>query len=365
MRAPIDLKAALSALPGLLGRGSGPRLAAAPARSSLIEVADFGANPGGLQMNIHTPERLAADSPLVVVLHGCGQSAAAYDRGAGWTQLADRLGFVVLAPGQTPANNMNSCFNWFRPGDTARGQGEAASIRQMIAHAVETYAIDPARIYITGLSAGGAMTSVMLAAYPEVFAGGAIIAGLPYGAADSVTAALSAMRQPPAFSARAWGDKVRAATDHAGPWPTVSVWHGDADHTVGRTNADAIVAQWRDLHSAATSRSERVDGQARQTWRDAAGRIVVESYTIAGMGHGTPIDSRVCGASGAFILEAGISSSDRIARSWGLGDAAHVRRGTPVEAPSPAGPQPAVLNGWGVDPQAVIAKALRSAGLMR
>ena len=162
----------------------------------LHQTTDFGSNPGELMMFSHVPENLPAGAPLVVILHGCGQSAAAYDRGAGWSTLADRLGFAVLAPEQNRTKHINGCFNWFLAGDTTRGGGEAASIRQMIAHAVAEHRLDPRRVYVTGLSAGGGMTSAMLAAYPEVFAGGAIIAGLPYGAAGSVQEALGTMRQP-------------------------------------------------------------------------------------------------------------------------------------------------------------------------
>ena len=137
-------------------------------------------------MFAYVPEQLPRAPALVVVLHGCGQTAAAYDFGTGWSTLAKRYGFALLMPEQQRANNANTCFNWFNPGDIARGRGEAASIRQMIARMVADHEIDPRRIYITGLSAGGAMTSVMLAVYPEVFAGGAIIAGLPYGIASNV-----------------------------------------------------------------------------------------------------------------------------------------------------------------------------------
>ena len=150
------------------------------AQSPLIEIADFGPNPGALRMFAHIPPRVARDGALVVVLHGCSQNAADYDLGAGWSTLADRFGFCLLLPEQQAANNPNRCFNWFQPGDNERGQGEAQSIRQMIDRMVSDHGIDPRRIFITGLSAGGAMTSVMLAAYPEVFAGGAIVAGLPF-----------------------------------------------------------------------------------------------------------------------------------------------------------------------------------------
>src|ERR1700733_14442510 len=155
-------------------------------RSPLAEIADFGANPGDLRMFAFVPEHLQPKPALVVVLHGCGQTAAGYDSGAGWSTLAKRYGFALLMPEQQPSNNAQGCFNWFNPEDTARGRGEAGSIRQMIARMVGDHGIDQGSIYVTGLSAGGAMTSVMLATYPDIFAGGAIIAGLPFGVATNV-----------------------------------------------------------------------------------------------------------------------------------------------------------------------------------
>jgi poly(hydroxyalkanoate) depolymerase family esterase len=152
----------------------------------LQPVSDFGSNPGNLRMFTYSPSQYAPSPVLVVVLHGCTQTAAGYDYGAGWSTLADRYGFALLLPEQQPSNNSNGCFNWFLPGDTRRGGGEALSIRQMIETIVIDKKIDRRRVFITGLSAGGAMTSVMLACYPEVFAAGAIIAGLPYGAAGNV-----------------------------------------------------------------------------------------------------------------------------------------------------------------------------------
>src|SRR5205085_10145666 len=128
--------------------------------------------------------------------------------------------------------NANTCFNWFNPEDIARDSGEAGSIQQMIAHLAGAHKIEPRRIYITGLSAGGAMTSVMLAVYPEVFAGGAIIAGLPFGIASNVREALGGMMQSTSRPAGKLGDLIRKASKHKGPWPKVSVWHGSADRTV-------------------------------------------------------------------------------------------------------------------------------------
>src|SRR3954464_9257510 len=201
-------------------------------RSPLVETAEFGSNPGSLRMFSFVPPNHEPAPALVVVLHGCGQTAAAYDFGAGWSTLAKHYGFALLMPEQQAANNANVCFNWFNPEDTTRDSGEACSIRQMIARMVDDVGVDPHRIFVTGLSAGGAMTSVMLATYPDVFAGGATIAGLPFGVATNMREALNGMFQTPPRPARELGDIVRNASHHRGPWPKLSVWHGSADRTV-------------------------------------------------------------------------------------------------------------------------------------
>src|SRR4029078_2311652 len=152
----------------------------------LIEIAKVGSNPGNLRLHAYVPNVVGPSPPLVVALHGCTQTADSYDQGTGWSDLADRLGFILVFPEQQPANNPKNCFSWFLPGDTTRDSGEALSIRQMIAKALAEFEVDRSRIFVTGLSAGGAMASVMLATYPEIFAGGAIVAGLPYGSASSV-----------------------------------------------------------------------------------------------------------------------------------------------------------------------------------
>jgi poly(hydroxyalkanoate) depolymerase family esterase len=292
--------------------------------SPLLEVTGFGTNPGDLRMFSFVPDNLQPKPALVVVLHGCGQTAAGYDLGAGWSRLATRYGFALLMPEQQPSNNANGCFNWFSPEDTARDSGEACSIRQMIARMVGDIGIDPHRIFVTGISAGGAMTSVMLATYPEVFAGGAIIAGLPFGVAANMREALSGMFQSPSRPAGELGDMVRNASSHQGPWPKLSVWHGSADRTVNPANANEIVKQWLDVHDlpSAPMSEGTVDGYPHQVWWNAEGETIIESYTITGMAHGTPLgvadnDERY-GAQGAFLIEAGISSSYHIADFFGL-----------------------------------------------
>ena len=363
-----------------------------PTCSRLTPLSDFGPNPGGLSGFVYIPHTLGAKAALVVVLHGCTQNAGGYDVGAGWSDMADRYGFAVLFPEQQRQNNPNLCFNWFAPGDNRRGAGEAYSIRQMVAAVTARHGLDPARVFVTGLSAGGAMTAVMLAAYPEVFAGGAIIAGLPYACATTVPQAFDRMRGHGMPSALELTARVRDASDHAGPWPTLSIWHGTADATVSHGNAQAIIDQWRPLHGARTAPDhvETIGAHTRRAWTDASGREVIEEYAIHGMGHGTPLDTLSedgCGASGAYMLEANISSTQLICRFWGLAQASERRAASIVTKPAPAPREQEPANdlvGNAMPPifarrpfihdqhahrtagvRKVIEDALRSAGLMR
>ena len=343
-----------------------PRPAEGPGR--LSRLSDFGANPGALSAWIYVPADLPAGAPLVVVLHGCTQSAAGYDRGSGWSRLADEGGFALLFPEQARANNPNTCFNWFVPGDTLRGGGEVASILAMITQVAARHDIDPARVFVTGLSAGGAMTTVLLAAAPDVFAGGAIVAGLPSGIASTVPEAFERMRGQGLPDAATLQRRLRSASQHDGRWPTLSIWHGDADRTVNASNADAIIDQWRGVHgvSAAPTRTEALGVHQRRTWTDAAGREVIECVTLSGMGHGTPIGGGD-GVAAPYMLYVGVSSSRHIARFWGLSVAA-VRAAEPPRAryetppPRPRS-RHAVPKPMGVGK--VIEDALRAAGLLR
>jgi poly(hydroxyalkanoate) depolymerase family esterase len=362
------------------------------AQDALSDLAAFGSNPGNLGARIFVPDRVASHPALVVVLHGCTQTAAGYDSGAGWSSLAEEFGFVLLFPEQRRANNPNLCFNWFSPGDIRRDQGEALSIRQMIATVVAEHGVDPERIFITGLSAGGAMTSVMLATYPEVFAGGAIIAGLPYGSATGVPQALDRMRGQAMPEADALAVLVRGASQHAGRWPTVSVWHGGSDTTVDASNAEAIVAQWRALHGVgvAPDAVDAVDGYPHEIWRDGSGRVVIETYKIMGMGHGTPLKTSgrdACGRAGPHMIEAGISSTRRIAAFWDLASEPQTtEENTPVQSELIADVEPSMVAGLPIPrvlrPERIyeaaqkrsapakgvsqiIEDALRAAGLMR
>jgi poly(hydroxyalkanoate) depolymerase family esterase len=344
----------------------------------LAPFSDFGSNPGALQALIYVPNDLPANAPLVVVLHGCTQTPGGYNRSSAWSEAAEEHGFALLFPEQQRANNPNLCFNWFSPEDAKRGQGEALSIRQMVAAMQERHGTDPSRTFVTGLSAGGAMTAVMLATYPEVFAGGAIIAGLPYGTAQSVPQAFDRMRGHSGASPDALAAIVKSATGHKGPWPTVSVWHGTSDATVDSSNARAIVDQWRAMHGVASapSRTETVNGYPHRIWTNSDGRDVIEEYVITGMGHGTPLSEgeRFGETPGPFMLDVGISSTRRIASFWGIGAVRPTEGRVPrasnkseigQSSRQPVQTEPSILEGASAGIQKTIEDALRTAGLIR
>ena len=338
----------------------------------LVEIKSFGSNPGNLRGFVHVPVNLRPDAPLVVVLHGCAQTAAGYSAASGWSELAEDLGFVLLFPEQRASNNPGLCFNWFDPEKTMRDSGEVQSIQQMITAVRSIREIDPRRIFITGFSGGGAMTAAMLATYPELFAGGAIIAGVAYGVASGMVDAFSRMQGHRLPDAEVLAAKITRASPHTGPWPSLSIWHGAQDHTVNVANADALARQWRAVNNLpdAPDFTDTIDGVPHRAWRDADGRIVVEDYIVPAMGHGVPLDLSTpepYGAKGAFMLDVGISSTLCTAQSWNLARAASgaalTRSASPQQPPDgqarpPEQRKQRLASG-------VIAKALRVLGLKR
>jgi poly(hydroxyalkanoate) depolymerase family esterase len=269
------------------------------------------------------PSGLAKSSALVVALHGGQQTARDFDLVTGWSVLGRKHGFAVMFPEQKCANNSQNCFNWFIERHISSDDGEIASIRAMIERMLRDYNLDRSRVFVTGLSAGGAMACALLASYPDLFAAGAIIAGLPYGAALGPFEAMKVMAFAPGRSSQEWGNLVRQASPEQKKWPKISIWHGSHDEVVAPANGSALVRQWIDIHQVdeASATHDEVDGQTRMSWRDSSGAVVVEHYAIDGMAHGVPIDAKVRGSSGPlapFMLDAGISSTFHSAKSWGL-----------------------------------------------
>lgn len=305
---------------------------AASCGTELTEVSGFGSNPGNLKMCTYVPEDLEASRPLVVAFHGCAQQASDYDDETGWVKFADKHKFALLLPQQQQANNSSKCFNWFEQGDIERDQGEALSIRQMIDKMVADADIDSGKVYVTGLSAGGGMTAVMLATYPELFAGGAIIAGIPYRCATNAGEALSQcgvslsgqVAPVQDLSPDAWGDRVRNASNHDGSFPRVSIWQGTSDSTVNPENQRELVDQWTNVLSIdqIADTEDTINGHEHKLYENANGDVLVETVLISGMAHGTPIDpghgDDQCGRAAPYVLDVGICSSFHIVRFWGL-----------------------------------------------
>ena len=278
---------------------------------TLEPIRRFGQNPGRLKMYLYSPPtiRSGTAAPLVVVLHGCTQTARIVARQTDWNKLAAQYGFRVLYPQQRMINNPCRCFNWYNPKDIDKDNGEDYSIRQMIDYATEHYGVDTAQIYITGLSAGGAMGVAMMADYPQLFRAGAIYAGGAYKLATNPFIAMAAMEGWVLRSPSHLGDLVRAQNPgYTGSYPRMIVYQGRADLVVNRRNGMEIVKQWTDLlhiseHPTETIRRyTQVRSLERNTFRDAAGREQVIYYRIRHMGHALPVYPGHCDTRGGHML---------------------------------------------------------------
>ncbi len=272
----------------------------------------FSPNPGALVMNIHVPPNARPGAPLVVLLHGCGQAADTFATDTGWRDLANKAGVILLMPGQTEANNRQGCFNWFRPGDTGRDLGEAGSIASMVKAAVKARGCDPQRVFVTGLSAGAAMTACLLAAYPDLFAAGAVVAGLPAGSATSMVGAMTRMSGHGAdLPAADWMARARALAPigYAGSWPRLSIWHGEADQVVAPVNSQQLAVQWTQLQGidAAPSTRRPRPGMVCESWSRPGEGPCVENWVVSGMGHVYPTTK-----------DSGVSAAAEIAQFWGI-----------------------------------------------
>jgi poly(hydroxyalkanoate) depolymerase family esterase len=291
---------------------------------TLTQVTSFGSNPGNLVMYKFVPGGLPTGKPLVVVLHGCTQSATEYATRTEWENLANRYQFAIAYAEQQTANHSNKCFNWYQTADITRGQGEALSIKQMVDKMKTDHGSDASRIYVTGLSAGGYMTTVMLATYPEVFAGGAIMAGGPYKCATTLTEA-SPCQQGLDKTPAQWGDLVRGQNPgYTGPWPKVTIFHGTSDYTVYPKNMTEAMEQWTNVLGIDQTAdfTETFRGHTHSVYKNAGGTPLVETWSIASMGHGITVDLGTAtdqgGATGAYSEDRNVYSSYYSALFLGL-----------------------------------------------
>jgi poly(hydroxyalkanoate) depolymerase family esterase len=290
--------------------------------STQTAVASFGSNPGSLLMYEHVPAALPANAPLVVVLHGCTQTAASMES-SGWDTLADAYGFAVVYPQQQAANNIESCFNWFDGAtDDARGAGEAESIDEMVQYEISTSGIDASRVFVTGFSSGAAMTAVMAATYPDVFGAASIMEGLPFGCATTETDAFTCMNPGVTKTGDQWGALVKAAYTTS-TFPRIQIWEGTADTTVAPMNEQQLALQWTDVAGVAMTPSASGSvGSASWTDYGTSAQPTVETFLVSGMDHAVALGddgSIACpGTATTYFEDHGVCSTVRAAQFFGI-----------------------------------------------
>jgi poly(hydroxyalkanoate) depolymerase family esterase len=259
--------------------------------------------------------------PLVVMLHGGTQDVDDFAAGTRMNALAEEQGFLVAYPSQCKNANPSLCWNWFKPENQMRGAGEPSIIAGITSEIVAEYDIDPQRIFVAGLSAGGAMAGVMGATYPEVYAAVGIHSGLPYRSATDVPSAFSAMRGPKRRQPR-----TRPGSDHALRVRTI-VFHGDADQIVHPSNATKVIeaqAKTGDTVERTRARSSGGRTYTRAITRDQTGTAVMEHWIIHGSGHGWSGGS----ADGTYTDPHGPDASREMLRFF-LGELLRLRDGGP------------------------------------
>ncbi|SHK48392.1 esterase, PHB depolymerase family [Roseomonas rosea] len=224
--------------------------------------------------------------PLVVMLHGCTQSPDDFAAGTGMNALAEEHAFLVAYPAQPASANAQKCWNWFSPGDQERGRGEPALIAGITGQVMADWVVDPARVYVAGLSAGGAAAAIMGEAYPDLYAAVGVHSGLACGAARDIPSAFAAMR---GGGARSTGRNAGAAAgSHGGRVVPTIVFHADRDTTVNPVNGDRVMAQAGAGRLRTTVEQGQVSGghaYSRTLYSGSDGETVLEQWVVHGGGH--------------------------------------------------------------------------------
>ena len=263
-----------------------------------FETREFTSPVGARSYKLYVPARVSqTPPPMVVMLHGCTQSADDFAAGTQMNRLAEAHGFLVVYPEQPAHANASKCWNWFQPQDQVRDGGEPELIAGIVREVAARHGADERCIFVAGLSAGAAMAVVLGETYPDLFAGVGAHSGLPYGSAHDIPSAMAAMkggRSGLAGLQSLPGAAAQAPRKAVRPVPLI-VFHGDRDHTVQPTNGAEIVSQARDAHAsegagpliAATQVRESARGRrySRTLHADETDHVQIESWTVHGGGH--------------------------------------------------------------------------------
>jgi poly(hydroxyalkanoate) depolymerase family esterase len=290
---------------------------AKPGAPGLI-AQQLASDAGTLDYKLYIPSSYNGQAcPLLLMLHGCSQDGQDFARGTGMNTVAERYGCIVAYPEQSSSANSGKCWNWFEDAHHHRGGGEPALIAGVARKIMTEYAVDPGKVFIAGLSAGGAMAVVLGRTYPDLFAAVGCHSGLAYACAVGVGAAMQAMQ---------YGDTAGAA-GHSAP---LIVFHGDMDGTVHPRNGEGVIAQ--SINIAGLKRSahaQRETGEAsgrnftREIHRSACGALLAERWTVHGSGHAWSGGQR----QGSYADAAGPDASGEMMRFFlELRPASEIRR---------------------------------------
>ena len=315
----------LHPLPGLASVPRAPAATGTEIETGGRFIAGTYTGPAGTRgYKLYVPSGYAGQAvPLVVMLHGCSQTADDSAAGTQLNWLAEQVSWLVVYPEQAASANPSRCWNWFQATHQRRGEGEPSLIAAITQQVMATYHVDPRRVYVAGMSAGGAMAAIMGATYPDLYAAVGVHSGLASGAAQDLRSAFAAMRR---------GKPTPAADGGAGPrldLPLI-VFHGDRDATVHPRNSEHVLAQAVRLsasqhHRRATVSQGQVPGghaYTRTVYHDATAEVVAEHWLVHGAGHAWSGGS----AAGSFTDPHGPDAATEMLRFF----REHPKRTTPL-----------------------------------
>lgn len=326
---PIVIAAAVALLVAVVALARARRTPARPSQSSPLPLQQrwlaerFECAEGARDYKLYLPATRRGRLPLLVMLHGCLQDADDFAAGTGMNELADAGPFLVVYPEQPRSANPRGCWNWFRAAHQERDRGEPAILAGLVRRVMAAHDVDPARVYVAGMSAGGGMAVILAATYPELFAAAGVHSGVAYKAGDGLWSGLFAMhagaRQPERHAEAAF----RQAGAAARVVPLI-VFHGDRDRVTRVANARQIASQWARLGELASGRAasraaespgRSADGRGyrRAVERDADGATLVETWIVHGLGHAWSGGR----SAGSYTDPAGPSASAEMVRFFG------------------------------------------------
>lgn len=286
-------------------------------QAEYLKLEEFGANPGELEASYFVPD---TEKPaLVVLLHGCAQQGRELALQSGLFGLAKENNFALLLPQQGLNNNIKRCFNWYSADDFTKNAGETLSIKNMIRTLQEQ--LDSKQVFIIGLSAGGAMASSMLVNYPELFMGGAVVAGIPFPCADGLITGISCMRNGPSQTVEQLVSLTKSINPNQNTWPKLSVWTGENDSIVNPLNSSMLAKQWATLSGLESKPTiNKKSGYTATHWKNSAEEVQVELIEVDNIDHGIMVNPEVenGGQVSDYVLASPISTVKHVIKFWQL-----------------------------------------------